>query len=385
MSAPTRALAPGFAPAAAPQRAVAPRARRATAASTPASAAAPPAAARCARVASAAAPAPLQLQRRRSSGSRRAARLVAASVPPAAAGEQWWTAHADVFAEVADSEALGALLTAAPANQARARALRRDGNAARKGHTHALCASLREARACLPSARAEALTRRLAPRRGRSWWCWSGCRRPARYVLARARVRSRPPRRHDANHRYNRRLVTHPLPPFFLPPSRAQHCAAALESTASAAATLRAAGAPATFARVTCSTPAAKALAKAADVKALPMLTLYRAHTKLLEFTPSARGTPAAAAARLATLLSTVAAEQRTNVHFTMMAGDVHVVDGPPAAPQPKFDYAAMRAKAVAEAAAAKAAAAAQEGGEEEGVEGECDAGEDAEECGVKW
>jgi nucleotide-binding universal stress UspA family protein len=110
------------------------------------------------------------------------------------------------------------------------------------------------------------------------------------------------------------------------------------------------------------------------------MLTLYRAHTRLLEFTPSARGTPAAAAARLATLLATVAAEQRTDVHFTMMAGDVHVVDGPPAAPAPKFDYAAMRAKAVADAAAAKAAEAGKEEEEEE-----CDAGEDDEECGVKW
>ena len=137
------------------------------------------------------------------------------------------------------------------------------------------------------------------------------------------------------------------------------------------------------FARVCCATPAAKALAKSAGVRALPTLTLFRAGAKLLEFTPSARGSAAQAASRLAALIGTVAGERRADVHFTMMAGDVHVVEGPPVAPPPRFDYAAMRA--AAQAAAAEAAAEAAKAAGAAAEEEECDAGEDDEECGVKW
>ncbi len=172
----------------------------------------------------------------------------------------------------------------------------------------------------------------------------------------------------------NKRSPRHPLS---RPTRAAQHCAAALESCATAATALRAASAPVAFARVTCNTPASKALAKAAGVLALPTLSLYRAGAKLVEFTPSARGSAAQAAERLRVVLATVAAEQRTDVHFNMMAGDVRVVDGPPAAPVPKFDYAAMRAAA---AAAAKEAEAKGDAEDED-----CDADEDAEDCGVKW
>ena len=60
-----------------------------------------------------------------------------------------------------------------------------------------------------------------------------------------------------------------------------------------------------------------------------------------------------------------------------MMAGDVHVVEGPAPTPAAKFDYAAMRAAAVAELKASSSAA--------KDEDDECDAGEDDEECGVKW
>ena len=159
-----------------------------------------------------------------------------------------------------------------------------------------------------------------------------------------------------------------------------QHCEAALESTASAAALLRAEGAPASFARVTCAAPGSKALAKAAGVKALPTLSLFRAGAKLLEFTPSQRGTPEQAARRLADVIATVAADARppAQVHFVIMAGDARAVDGPAPVAPPKFDYAAMRAAAAAELKAAQK----QSGG---GGDEDCDAGEDDEECGVKW
>jgi hypothetical protein len=134
------------------------------------------------------------------------------------------------------------------------------------------------------------------------------------------------------------------------------------------------------FARVTCTTPGSKALAKAADVKALPTLSLFRAGAKLLEFTPSQRGTPAQAAQRIADIINVVLADPRppTEVHFTMMAGDARAVDGPAAVVAPKFDYAAMRAAAAAELKAKQA----QEADDEDE---ECDAQEDDEECGVKW
>ena len=157
-----------------------------------------------------------------------------------------------------------------------------------------------------------------------------------------------------------------------------QHCEAALESTAAAAALLRGEGAPVAFARVTCAAAGSKALAKAAGVKALPTLSLFRAGAKLLEFTPSQRGTPEQAARRLADVIATVAADTRPpqDVHFVMMAGDARAVDGPAPVVAPKFDYAAMRAAAAAELKAA----AAQKADDED-----CDANEDDEECGVKW
>lgn len=155
------------------------------------------------------------------------------------------------------------------------------------------------------------------------------------------------------------------------------HCEAAMTATAAAAAELGSAPAPAPlFARVTCSAPPAKALAKAAGVKALPLLSLHRAGAKLLEFTPSARGTPAQAAARLAAVLATVDGDRRSasEVHFTMLAGSATAQEGPALAAAPKFDYAAMRAAAAAELAAVAAA-----------TEAPCAAGEDDEECGVSW
>ena len=131
------------------------------------------------------------------------------------------------------------------------------------------------------------------------------------------------------------------------------------------------------FARVTCATPGSKSLAKAAGVKALPTLSIFRAGGKLLEFTPSQRGTPAQAAQRLADVINVVCADTRppAQVHFVMMAGDARAVDGPAAEVAPKFDYAAMRAAAAAELKASQ-------GGDSDD---ECDAGEDDEECGVKW
>ena len=132
------------------------------------------------------------------------------------------------------------------------------------------------------------------------------------------------------------------------------------------------------FARVTCAAPGSKALAKAAGVKALPTLSLFRAGAKLLEFTPSQRGTPEQAARRLADVIATVAADARppSDVHFVIMAGDARAVDGPAPVAPPQFDYAAMRAAAAAELKAA----ATQKADDED-----CDAGEDDEECGVKW
>jgi len=135
-----------------------------------------------------------------------------------------------------------------------------------------------------------------------------------------------------------------------------------------------------TFARVACATPESKALSKAADVRAFPLLSLHRGGAKLLDFTPSQRGGPLTAAARLRELLETVAGETRPDVHFTMMAGSVHVVEGPPAEEPKKFDYAAMRAQAAAQLKAE--AAAAEAAGE---ADAECDSTEEDEECAVKW
>jgi hypothetical protein len=48
-----------------------------------------------------------------------AARPSVASAATAAGTDEWWTAHADIFADVSTSEAFNALLTASPATQAR--------------------------------------------------------------------------------------------------------------------------------------------------------------------------------------------------------------------------------------------------------------------------
>jgi hypothetical protein len=186
MSVPTRALSSGLVPTAAPRRAVAPRALRATAAAPAAASAAalparPAVAARCTRAAAAAAAAQPAARRSGSVRSGRGARLVAASSAPAASGEQWWTAHSDIFTEVPDSEALNALLTAAPANQARHYPKKRLPFAC------ALCHRVRRRRRSLLHARG-ASRGRLAHRRARSWWWWSGCRRPARCAPLRSRA-----------------------------------------------------------------------------------------------------------------------------------------------------------------------------------------------------
>jgi hypothetical protein len=127
----------------------------------PRSAAAAPSRAPCGAVRSGSlAAASAAAQRRRGS---------ACASGPAATGE-WWTAHADIFADVADSEALQALLSKAPAGQARARAPR----AVTPGRLSATVGAV--------TPRCPLAARRSRAARAPRWSCWSGCRPRARRV-----------------------------------------------------------------------------------------------------------------------------------------------------------------------------------------------------------